>query len=210
LGRLTGQSTPETAGIATTFTYTSSNDILKRTDPRNVETHYKYDSLNRPIQVWYTGLGGDDAGTVRPALPSGVAATPDVSITYNNFTTPQVGNGQINQITDAGGTESYAYDSVSRPSTKTRVSDGRSYQTQYLYNTASQMTTLIYPSGKRVRTNHDSVGRTSGLDKVDSSGNVLAQYVTSVGYNNASQVTSFNLANGVNETYGYDAQRMQL
>src|SRR5262249_31985663 len=30
------------------------------------------------------------------------------------------------------------------------------------------------------------------------------------GYNNASQMTSFNLANGVNETYGYDAQRLQM
>jgi YD repeat-containing protein len=61
-----------------------------------------------------------------------------------------------------------------------------------------------------VRTNHDSRGRTSGLDQVDSSGNVLANYVTSMGYNTASQVTSVNLANGVNETYGYSADRLQL
>ena len=50
----------------------------------------------------------------------------------------------------------------------------------------------------------------SALDKVDSSGNVLLNYVTSVGYNTASQVTSVALANGVNETYGYSADRLQL
>jgi hypothetical protein len=60
------------------FTYTDFSAVLKRTDARGVETHYKYDSPNRLSQVWYTGLGGDDAGNVRPALPTGVAPTSDV------------------------------------------------------------------------------------------------------------------------------------
>jgi len=208
LSRLTSQTTPEAGTV--TLTYTDSSDPLKRTDARGVETHYKYDSLNRPIQVWYTGIGGDDAGTIRPALPSGVAATSDVSVGYNNFSLAQVGNGELNSVTDGAGSESYTYDSLSRLASKTRVIDSRSYQTQYLYNTANQMTTLIYPSGKRVRTTHDTRGRTSGVDKVDSSGNVLSSYMTSVGYNNASQVTSVALANGVTEGYGFDPQRMQL
>jgi len=208
LSRLTSQATPEAGAVS--LTYKDFGAVQKRTDARGVETHYKYDSLNRPLQVWYTGPGGDDNGSIRPALPSGVAATSDVTIAYNNFSSPQVGNGQVNQVTDGGGTESYVYDSVSRQSSKTRVIDARSYQTQYLYNTASQLTTLIYPSGKRVRTNHDSRGRTSGLDRVDSLGNVLANYVTSVGYSTASQVTGVSLANGVNETYGYSSDRLQL
>jgi RHS repeat-associated protein len=58
--------------------------------------------------------------------------------------------------------------------------------------------------------NHDTRGRLSGLDKVDSLGNLLGQYVISVGYNTAGQVTGFNLANGFNETYGYSADRLQL
>jgi YD repeat-containing protein len=127
--------------------------VSKRTDARGVETHYKYDSLNCPIQVWNTGTGRDDAGTIRPALPAGVAATSDVTLSYNNFTTAQPGNGAVRSITDGGGNESYVYDSLARLSSKTRVIDARSYQTQYLYNTANQLTTLIYSSGKRVRTN---------------------------------------------------------
>ena len=208
LSRVTSQTTPE-AGTASLI-YTDSSDVLKRTDARGVETHYKYDTLNRSIQVWYTGIGGDDAGTIRPALPAGVAATADVTVTYNNYTSSQPGNGQVNLVTDQAGSESYLYDTLARLSSKTRVIDSRSYTTQYLYNTASQLTTLIYPSGKRVRTNHDTRGRTNGLDKVDSSGNVLSSYLTSVGYGTAGQVTSVALANGVNETYGYSADRLQL
>jgi YD repeat-containing protein len=124
LSRLTSQITPE--GGAVSFTYTDFNAVLKRTDPRNVETHYKYDAMNRPIQVWYTGLGGNDSGTIRPALPSGVAATSDVTIAYNNLSGAGVGNGQVNQVTDGLGSETYAYDSLSRLSSKTRVIDSRS------------------------------------------------------------------------------------
>ncbi len=208
LSRLISQTTPE-AGTES-LSYYDSNQLKKRVDARSVEAHYKYDSLNRPIQVWHTGAGGDDAGSIRPALPAGVAATSDVTISYNNFTSSQAGNGQVSSVTDSAGTESYSYDTLARLATKTRVMDARSYQSQYLYNTAGQMTTLVYPSGKRVRVNHDSRGRMSGLDKVDSLGNVLGQYVSSVGYNTAGQVTSLGLANGVSESYGYSADRLQL
>jgi len=53
------------------YTYTDFHAVQKKTDARGVETHYKYDALNRLVQVWYTGIGGDDQGTVRPALPAG-------------------------------------------------------------------------------------------------------------------------------------------
>lgn len=208
LSRMTSQITPE-AGLMT-IAYTDFNDVKKRVDARNVETHYKYDTLNRLTQVWYTGLGGDDTGSVRPALPAGVAATTDVTMSYNNFASSQPGNGQINQLTDGAGTETYTYDSLSRLSSKVRVVDGRSYQTQHLYNTVNEATTLIYQSGKRVRMNHDQRGRLSGLDRVDTAGNVLGQYVTSIGYNIASQVTNIGLASGVTEGYGYSPDRLQM
>lgn len=208
LSRMTSQTTPEAGTV--TIAYTDSGAVKKQTDARSIETHYKYDALNRPTQVWHTGAGGDDAGSVRPALPAAVAATGDVLLSYNNFSASQAGNGQASQLTDAAGTESYSYDTLSRLASKTRIIDGRSYQTQYLYNTADQVTTLIYPSGKRVRTNHDQLGRMSGLDRVDTAGTVLSQYVTSIGYNTANQITSVGLANGVTESYGYSADRLQM
>src|ERR1700742_3360177 len=104
LSRLASQTTPEAGTVS--YTYWDSGDVKKRTDARNVETHYSYDALNRPQKVWYTGLGGSDDGTVRPALPAGVSATSDVQLTYNNYTTAQAGNGQLNSLANAAADES--------------------------------------------------------------------------------------------------------
>ncbi|HYV03683.1 MAG TPA: RHS repeat-associated core domain-containing protein, partial [Blastocatellia bacterium] len=207
LGRMTSQSTPE--GGAMSFAYTDFDAVLKRTDARNVETHYHYDALNRPNQVWYTGVGGSDDPTAsRPALPAGVAATSDVIIAYN---TAAPGNGSVNRIDDGGGFETYVYDSLGRNTSKTRTIDGvNSYQTQYQYNQTNQLAVMIYPSGKRVRMNFDSRGRMIGEDKVDTTGSLLTSYVSGIGYNVAGQVTSMTSGSGVTESYTYSANRLQL
>ena len=140
LARMTSRTTPE--GGTETFTYNDAGAPLKRKDARGVETHYGYDALNRSNKVWYTGSGGDDAGSVRPSLPAGVVASNDVTITYN---TASPGNGKVNQLTDQVGNESYVYDSLTRLQSKTRTLDTRSYTTQYIYNTAGQVTTFVYP-----------------------------------------------------------------
>jgi YD repeat-containing protein len=82
------------------YTYTDFHAVQKKTDARGVETHYKYDALNRLIQVWYTGVGGDDLGNVRPALPSGVAATSDVNYVYN---TSGASNGLLQSVSVGSG-----------------------------------------------------------------------------------------------------------
>lgn len=57
------------------YAYTEFNLVSIKTDSRGVEKHFKYDTENRLIQVWYTGLGGDTSGSVRPALPASVGTT---------------------------------------------------------------------------------------------------------------------------------------
>ncbi len=194
LSRLTSETTPE--GGTLTYTYTSFNAINTRTDPRGVLTTFGYDGLNRLSTISYN-----------TASAPGVLSTPGSTITYR---TTSPGKGQLNSVTNAVGNESYLYDSLGRVSSKTRLIDSRSYTTSYTYNTASQPTILTYPSGKRVRVNRDTRGRMSGIDKVDGAGNFLSSYASAVGYNVTGQVTGITLGNGVVESYGYNAQRLQL
>lgn len=72
LGRLLFEKIPEQTptipdgGVAnqwtTAYAYTEFSSIKKKTDARGVESHYAFDALHRVIGVWYTGVGGDDAG----------------------------------------------------------------------------------------------------------------------------------------------------
>jgi RHS repeat-associated protein len=195
LSRMLTETTPE-AGT-TTYHYTSFDAVQTRTDPRNVVTTYHYDdALNRLTSVTY-------------ALPAGVAATPNLTFHYN---TSNPGNGHASDLADGAGTETYAYDSFGRLTSKTRAIDGNSYQTQYQYNPANQLTLTIYPSTKRIRQDYDLRGRWSGVDKVNTSGTVLTGYasVPSTGYDTAGHLTALNLGNTLTEGYTYSSDRLQL
>jgi len=67
------------------YAYTEYGEVKKKTGARGVERHYAYDALHKVTSLWYTGVGGDDSGSVRPALPSGVAATADVGFGYTEW-----------------------------------------------------------------------------------------------------------------------------
>ncbi|MEK6302569.1 MAG: RHS repeat-associated core domain-containing protein [Acidobacteriota bacterium] len=189
------------------YSYTEYGAVKKKTNARGVESHYAYDALRNVTQIWFTGVGGDDSGSVRPSLPSGVAATDDRNFAYTSW-------GALSSVTiPTKYTETYAFDSFFQVSSVTRwilgqTSDTRkTYTTNYEYNLGSQFSKMIYPSGQQVSVNHDDKGRTQSLtnEPGDTTG-----YLTALGYNIAGQVTGMTLGNGVVESYGYDANRLHL
>jgi RHS repeat-associated protein len=188
------------------YVYNADNQVVIKTDPRGVETHYKYDELNRLIERWYTGLGGDEEGTDRPALPSTVGATPTVHYNYDNnqasATTGLLLSVQL--VPAAGGSviyqESYSYDSNNRVQSRNWTRDGKSYTVSYQYNAASQRKKLTYPSTREIDLSYDNQGRSSSV----------GGYVSGVGYNVAGQETGWTLGNGTVETLTYGNSRLQM
>ncbi len=195
------------------YAYTEYGAVKKKTDARGVESHYLFDALHRVTSIWYTGLGGDDSGSVRPALPSGVAATGDVGFSYSTW-------GALSgvSISSPGGigypyTETYAFDSFTRPMSISRTipdhtwTNWKTYTTSYEYNLGSQLSKMVYPSGQQASVNHDDKGRMQSLtyNPGDTSG-----YLTGMTYNIAEQVAGLTLGNGVVESYGFDVNRLQL
>jgi RHS repeat-associated protein len=180
------------------YTYTDFNAVATRMDARGAVTNYSYDTLNRLTQVSYQ-------------VPSGVASTPTVVYQYDNnqasattglLMSVLIGGGASN----AGGSEeNYTYDTLGRISTLQRrinVSPSviRSYTSSYQYNDGGQVKQITYPSGRLIQPSYDSVGRL----------NSLASYLSSVSYDTIGRVSGMTLGNGVVESYGYDAQRMQM
>ncbi len=171
------------------YTYTDFSAVATKTDARGVLFTYDYDSMNR----------------LRNVIPNvsnapGVAAGGGAVFTYDN------NNGSATRgLLLSAGNESYTYDSWNRLASITRSIDAVNYTTSYQYGAGDVRSRITYPSGRVVNINRDSTGRLSSLTD-----GVGANYLSGMGYNAAGQVTGLTLGNGVMETYGYDANRLQL
>jgi RHS repeat-associated protein len=171
------------------YTYTDFSAVATKTDARGVIEALSYDQLNRLISV-----------VPNVSNAPGVAAGGGASFTYdNNNSSPTRG------LLLAAGNESYTYDSGRRLASITRSIDGNNYTTSYQYGTGDLRSRITYPSGRVVNINRNSTGRLSSLTD-----GVGANYLSGMGYNAAGQVTGLTLGNGVVETYGYDANLLQL
>ena len=171
------------------YTYTTFGAVATKKDARGVISTYGYDSQNRLTSISYNTSGA-----------TGVASTPGVTYNYNNSGTGATKGLLTSVVVGSVYQESYSYDSLQRRSSISRTMDSRTYTTTYQYNTASQRTQITYPSTRVVAMTRDNIGRLSGL----------TGYLNNVTYNAAGQRTSVGLANGVTETFGYDADKLQL
>ncbi|MEW6128915.1 MAG: RHS repeat-associated core domain-containing protein [Acidobacteriota bacterium] len=185
------------------YAYTDFGAVATRTDARGVITTYSYDSLNRLTSISYNTSGA-----------SGVAATPTITYTYDNNQT-SIFKGLLLSVTvGTGYSETYTYSNIGQGNGANggdRLNlqslayniEGKNYSTSYQYNQANQRTQIghLYPE-------YDNKGR---LLKLKNSSGVA--WLSNVAYNNAGQVTGDTLNTSgtvINETFGYDTNRMQL
>ena len=191
------------------YTYTTFDAIATKQDARGVITTLAYDGLNRVTQMSYNTV-------------SGVTTAPAVSYVYDSD--PTYGTAadgmllRVNVGTDYQ--ERYTVDSSFRVASAIRTIGARTYTTSYVYNQASQLSQLTYPSARAINVSYDSIGRLSGLaEPLPGPNGSAPSYLRSVSYNSAGQVTgdiiggtqfSWGYTGGVTEQYGYDANRMQL
>ncbi|WP_342616812.1 Ig-like domain repeat protein [Rhodoferax sp. GW822-FHT02A01] len=147
LGQVNSQSSPDsgTAG----FTYDAKGNLLTRTDARGKVTSYTYDVLDRLTSVSY---------------PTGVAT----SLEYDGGSAPYAGaKGELTKITDESGSQTYAFDSAGRMTSKTQVTNGQTFIVGYTWGDTGSATdkliAITYPSGNQVNYSYDSTGQLSGV-----------------------------------------------
>ena len=197
LGRMLYERIPEqTATISdgtqnwtTKYTYTDFSAVSTKQDARGVVATYGYDQLNRLTSIVYNTSNA-------PGVASGAGA----SFTYDNNNT-----SNTNGLLLSAGNESYTYDNYRRLSSIIRTIDSINYSTSYQYGAGSIRSQITYPSGRVVNINRSTTGRLTSLTDQYS-----ANYLSGISYNSAGQVTGLTLGNGVAETYGYDANRLQV
>ena len=176
LKRLVSATNPESccdqqgAPIPVSYQYDDNNNLLVRTDARNVSLHYAYDGLNRPVRRWYNGSNLITATTNNsPALPAGVGAAVEVNYFYDGkgITTPVLNSkGQLTKVASSTSSTLYTdFDSMGRVKSHAQVTDGQTYNMSYAYDLAGNIISETYPSGRTILTEYDAAGRIAGVKK---------------------------------------------
>jgi RHS repeat-associated protein len=180
LKRLVSSTNPEAGTIS--YTYDGDGNVLTKTDARGIVTNYSptsspIDKLNRVTSKTYSD------------------GSPTVTYTYDQTTCGVVSHcyniGRMTGMTDAAGSESFAYDTMGRLWGDTRTTNSITKNTSYVYNLDGSLATLNYPSGH-------SIGYTVGgaglpLAAADSA-------LTSAAYAASGQYTAWGARNWT--TYG--------
>jgi RHS repeat-associated protein len=180
-GRLWRRTTPEQG--ATTYTYNMDDTLNTVTDARGATTTYGYNYRHLVTSISY-------------GVPAGVAATPNVTFSYNAA-------GNRTQMNDGQGSTAYTYDSLGRLTYEDRTFTGvGTYRLSYSYNLADQLTSITNPWGAQVSYAYDKAGRVAAVNGAGYAG--ITNYVNSLAYRAFGSIKRMNYSNGRTFTASYD------
>lgn len=175
LSRLTQANNPE-SGV-TNYEYYDAGNLKLRTDARNVKTTFTYDLLGRMKTKSYDVSQANPAGSV--------PATPSVTYTYDGEGVSggvPYSKGKLTAITSSvSATYIDAFDPRGNVKLRRQVTDGQTYSTSYQYDTAGNLRSETYPSGRVITTDYDVVGRLSALSG-QKPGEASRTYLSSLQY----------------------------
>jgi RHS repeat-associated protein len=136
LSRLTSSLNPETGTTPVTYSYDADNNVSTKKDARGITISYSWDVVKRMLGRAYSN--GD----------------PSVSYSYDSTSCVVVSScynvGHMTGMTDAAGSENFAYDTMGRLWGDRRTTNSITKNASYVYNLDGSLNTLNYPSGHSV------------------------------------------------------------
>jgi len=149
LSRMLTSNNPEVGTI--TYTYDANSNVSTKTDARALTTTYGYDVLNRPLSRSYSNND------------------PSASIVYDQANCLDLSAcqnvGQRTSMTDAAGSEFWAYDVDTAHSRsiheEKRTTNGITKPSTYYLDLAGNVTQAVYPTGRVVNYSYDNADRPS-------------------------------------------------
>ena len=120
---------------------------------------------------------------------------------FNNGALTKVEAAEVSN-TPATSTE-FDYDKMGRVVKHRNSIGSQSYNLEYGYNLAGQLTSEKYPSGKVVSMNYDANGRLSSI------ADNARSFLSGVSFNSQTLPSQINFGNGTNQTFAYN-DRLQM
>ncbi|TCV82701.1 DUF6531 domain-containing protein [Sulfurirhabdus autotrophica] len=167
----------------TNRTFDDAGNVKTETDAKSVQATYSYDALNRLATVSYPTTGEN------------------ITYTWDTGTGCTYGIGHVCQATSSSGTATFAYDDQGNLLKKTRVISGVSLTTQFGYDGANRLTSLINPAGETVLLVRDTAGQINNASTTKGTTTTLAKQIS---YDGSGQITSKLLGNSVKQGSGFD------
>ncbi len=109
----------------TDFGRDAVGNMTSRKVGASATTIYTYDKLNQRKTIDYSG------------------SVPDVTFNYD-------ANGNLDTVVRGGITKDYDYDALDNLTSEKLIIDGRTFQTQYVYDALDHTNTITYPTGRVV------------------------------------------------------------
>ena len=125
------------------YQYDAADNAVSKTDGNGITAAYQYDVLNRLTAMQFPD------------------SSQNISFGYD---AGSYGKGKLTSVGDPAGTTSYSYSNRGQLAQETRIADGVTYITQYLYDAATgELSGMVYPSGLTLTYQRDINGRISGI-----------------------------------------------
>ncbi len=179
-GRLTSAANPENGTVS--YTYNADGTVATKTDAKNQQVQYTYDSYRRVTQIRrYPVSGGQEDLCQRTnfVYDGGVNG-------WGRLTSTSWGGGSC---TGGAWSQSYDYTQAGLVTTQTQNGGGFNLQASYTYNDEGAPVSTQYPSGLELTYTYDSMGRPTKLTDNQA---IPTDYVREVQYNAAGQITQMN------------------
>lgn len=186
LGNLISLSSPDTG--VTRYSYDAAGNRTSMIDARGVVVNYTYDALNRLTAVSY------------PA-----ASAENVTYTYDDIASGNYGLGRLTKVAIGSTSVAYVYNHLGLISKKTTVVNSLSRSTSYTYDTAGNLASMTYPSGRVVNYVRDSAGRVQAVKTKINASAAEQTVVSAVSYLPFGPTKSFTYGNGLTHTITFDS-----
>jgi len=182
MGRLINTESPDTGLIM--YVYDEAGNMVRK-DANGLVTDYTYDDINRR-----TGISHNDG-------------SPGVTYTYDSGS-GQYLKGRLASVNDYAGERHYSYDANGYLDTEQRIIQGVTYLTDYDFDAAGNLRTIIYPTGQTIEYQPDAtdVALVAAVNLDPTGANqTLAQ---SISYQPFGPAAGMTLGNGVQTTQSFD------
>ena len=174
------------------YEYDNNGNLISTTDSRDITTTGTYDNLNR-----LTARNHSDT-------------TPDVAFTFDN---PEIPNskGRLTSIVSGVSANYYtAFDELGRVKSSKQVTEGQTFNfPAYTYDLSGALVEQIYPSGRIVKTESDTIGRLSKLTSQNPN-QFVRTYLSHLSYTAFGSISRARLGNGRWESAQFDSKTMQV